>query len=712
MAREPAAEPNALLTDAELQLPADANTARALCQRLRAELERANEAYYVQDAPLMSDAQYDARLDLLGELERRYPELATPDSPTQRVGATRLGSDFRAVPHAVPMLSLGKANEPGEVRDWDLRVRKLLELSADAPVRLVCEPKFDGLSVELTYEGGVLVVGSTRGNGLVGEDVTANLRTLRQIPQRLPPDAPRLIDVRGEVYFPLPAFAALNERLAGDGEEPFANPRNAAAGSLRVKDPRVTGSRGLQFYAHGVGRLEGAPEIASQSQLFTHLRALGFPVSERIVVATALSEIDAYYEGLLRERAELPFEMDGIVIKVDDYGLQRQLGFVSRSPRWAVAWKFPPVQKDTRVLRISVSVGRTGACTPYAELEPVVLSGARVKMATLHNLDEVRRKDIREGDVALVERAGDVIPAVIKVYPERRPPEGLPEWRMPDACPVCGAPIEREEGEAVAYCTGSACAAQVVMKIFHFGGRGAMDIGGLGEKLIALLTTTLHEDGAPLVRDVSDLFDAARVNLATLSALPRFGEKSALNLLEQLESAKSRPLARLVYGLGIRHVGETVAQRLVSAVSSLQELAGQTEETLTAIEGVGPVVAHTVVGYFAQPTTQALVARLAALGLNLRATRVVGPKPLLGKTFVLTGTLASLSRDAAKERLVSLGAKVASSVSKKTDYVVAGEEAGSKLEKARELGRPILDEAAFLALLDEVTRGEPGGPPG
>jgi DNA ligase (NAD+) len=674
-------------------------------EKLRSLIELANEAYYLRDEPLMSDAEYDALLDELASMEARHPELATPDSPTQRVGTNLVSTDFRPVPHVVPMMSLGKANTLGEVREWGARVRRLLAVDDRAEIRLVCEPKLDGLSVELTYENGRLVCGSTRGDGQVGEDVTPNLRTLRQIPSQLPKGAPKLVDVRGEVYFPVPAFVALNRTLEAAGDEPFANPRNAAAGSLRQKDPRVTASRPLEFCAHGLGRCElsaGETPITSQSALFERLRTLGLRVSEHVAFVTTLDEVAAYYESLLAARPELPFEMDGIVIKVDDYALQRELGAVAKAPRWAVAWKFPPMQRDTKILRILVSVGRTGACTPFAELEPVVLSGARVRMATLHNEDEVRRKDIREGDHALVERAGDVIPAIVKVYPERRPPEGLPEWHMPAACPVCGAPIERVGDKAVAVCTGASCPAQLDMRIFHFGMRGAMDISGLGEKLIAQLTRTKHSDGEPLVRDVGDLFDVERVNLATLGTLPRMGEKSAANLLASIEAAKSRPLARVVFGLGILHVGETVAQRLADHVESLAALASMDEESLTAIDGVGPVVAAAVVAHFRDDRVRAVLAKLERFGVTPRNTnKAAGPKPLDGKTFVLTGTLMAMTRDEAKERILSLGGKVASSVSKKTDYVVAGEEAGSKLDKAKELGRPILDEAAFVALLSE-----------
>jgi DNA ligase (NAD+) len=669
--------------------------AREKLRWLRAEVDRANEAYYIRDQPIMSDAEYDALFDELVALEARFPELVTPDSPTQRVGAPLGETEFRPVKHAIPMLSLSKANELGEVREWDARVRKILGLDETAVVRYLCEPKYDGLSIELVYRDGRLETGSTRGDGETGEDVTPNLRTIKTIPSRLPEGAPPLLEVRGEVIFPVPAFQALNKRLEEEGKPIFANPRNAAAGSLRQKDPQVTASRPLEFFAHGLGRIENG--VRTQSDALALMERLGIRVSDRARVVTSIDEIAAYYESLLAERDRISYEMDGIVIKVDDIALQRELGQVSRSPRWAIAWKFPPVQKTTRILRILPSVGRTGAITPFAQLEPVILSGARVKQASLFNLDEIRRKDIREGDWALVQRGGEVIPNVVKVFPERRPPEGLPEWQMPAQCPVCGAKIERAEGEAVAYCTGIDCPAQRVQRILHFGGRGAMDIAGLGEKTIVQLTET------GLVRDVADLYDPDRVNLENLLRLERMGETSAQNLLQAIEASKDRPLARLIYGLSIRHVGETVAARLAAGVESLDELASASEERLMEIDGIGPVVAKSVATFFGNEATKAVVEKLKRFGVKTTGEpKPTGPRPLAGKTFVLTGTLESLSREEAKRLLESLGAKVASSVSKKTDYVVAGADAGSKLAKAKELGRSVLDEAGLKKLIEDA----------
>jgi DNA ligase (NAD+) len=688
--------------------------AAARADVLRRELERANHAYYVLDRPIMADAEYDALFDELASIEARFPDLVTPDSPTQRVGAAAVSTDFRPVPHAIPMLSLGKANEEAEVGEWIARVYRILGRTRGdehpaGPVAMSLEPKYDGLSVELVYRAGRLEVGSTRGDGFVGEDVTANLRTLAQVPSSLAgPDVPPLLEVRGEVYFPVEEFAELNKRLEAEGKPTLANPRNSAAGSLRQKDPAVTRSRPLRFVAHGVGGVEGTV-LKRHSDTLDLLAKLKFPIADRRRKATTEAEIAEFYRWLLRDREKLPYEMDGIVIKVDDFAAQRELGFVSRSPRWALAWKFPPVQKTTKILNILPSVGRTGAVTPFAQLEPVILSGARVKQASLFNMDEIERKDIRIGDYALVQRGGEVIPNVVQVFPERRAgrEDEVRKFEMPARHDFdgsgCAGPIERAEGEAVYYCTSPRCPVQLVQRIFHFGHRGAMDVGGLGEKTIEQLVE------AGLVADVGDLYDPTRIHQDALVALERMGEKSAENLLAAIARSKDRPLARLIYGLGIRHVGETVAERLAGGVARLRDFEGLPEEKLEEIEGIGPVVAASVAKFFAQEATKRLVEKLERFGVKTEGPpRESGPRPLAGKTFVLTGTLESLSREAAKELLQSLGAKVASSVSKKTDFVVAGAEAGSKLDKAKELGRPVLDEAAFRKLLDEARAGGAG----
>ncbi|HVY60616.1 MAG TPA: NAD-dependent DNA ligase LigA, partial [Planctomycetota bacterium] len=496
---------------------------------------------------------------------------------------------------------------------------------------------------------------------------------------------------------PIEGFQQLNQRLEAEGKPLVANPRNAAAGSLRQKDPEVTRGRPLEFLAHGLGGFQGL-DVKAHSEGLAALKGLGLPTTECVTIQS-LDQLFEFYRTILLQRDRLPYEMDGVVVKVDDFKLQAECGWVSRSPRWALAYKFPPVQRRTRILRIIPSVGRTGAVTPFAELEPVILSGARVKQASLFNLDEIRRKDIREGDVALVQRGGEVIPNVVKVYPEERPPGGLPEWQMPASCPACGAKIERPEGEAVAYCTGARCPIQIVQRIFHFASRGAMDIQGLGEKTLE----ALREAG--LVGDVGDVFFLPEKREALL-AIERMGEKTVDNLIERIRAAKDRPLARLVHGLGIRHVGETVAALLARGIHKLDDLAAASEERLLEIKGIGPVVAKSVHNFFHNPDTGVLLEKLRRAAAEGRVrvedeARPEGPKPFTGKTFVLTGTFESWTREALKERLEDWGAKVASSVSKKTDYVVAGAEAGSKLDKAKELNRPILDESGFKKLLAE-----------
>jgi len=669
----------------------DIDRIRERAGHLRERIEEANEAYYIGKQPILSDAEYDALYDELVEIEREHPELLAADSPTQRVGPrAAISTEFSPVEHSMPMLSLDKANSGEEVREWDVRVRRVMALPPEAPLAYSCEPKYDGLSVELVYRSGKLSVGSTRGDGYVGEDITPNIRTLKGVPQRLQGNgAPPLLEVRGEVYMPIGEFQKLVEKLRAEGRGVPANPRNFAAGSLRQKDPEATRSRPLEFLAHGVGKHDGL-ELRSHSQALEALRGLGIPATGSRVM-TSLDEVFAYFEDISSKRDALPYELDGVVIKVDDFRLQDELGIVSRHPRWAIAWKFPPVQRRTRILRIMPSVGRTGAVTPFAELEPVILSGATVKLASLFNMDEIRRKDIREGDIALVQRGGEVIPNVIKVYPEERPPEGLPEWNMPERCPVCGAAIERPEGEAMAYCTGASCPAQLVQRIFHFGGRGGLDIVGLGEKTIQQMVDS------GLLRDAGDIFSLTQEKLLELE---RMGEKSADNLVAAIEAAKERPLARLINALGIRHVGETVARTLARAYPKLESLAAATEEDLLGVSGIGPVVAKSVATYFLNPDARVLMDKLKAGGVRVEdESKGSGARPLAGKTFVLTGTFEKWSREALKELLEELGARVSSSVSKKTDWVVAGANAGTKLDRARELERPVIDEAELERIL-------------
>jgi DNA ligase (NAD+) len=671
----------------------DTDSVRERAERLRGEIERANQAYYLEGEPIMTDEEWDSLFDELVKLEKEHPEIVTPDSPTQRVGPRKITTEFRPVEHSIPMLSLDKANAEEEVREWEARLRRQLGLDAGATIAYFCEPKYDGLSIELVYRGGKLEVGSTRGDGTTGEDVTPNIRAIKDVPHRLSGRSPpRLLEVRGEVYMPRKAFDEVRRAFEAEGKPVPSNPRNFAAGSLRQKDPEVTRSRPLDFLAHGIGLAEGI-DAPGESEALAGIKALGIPTTGGRLVQS-LEEVSAYFHEILKQRESMPYEMDGVVIKVNDYRLQEELGSVSRHPRWAVAWKFPPVQRRTRILRIVPSVGRTGVITPFAELEPVILSGARVKQASLFNLDEVRRKDIREGDVALVQRGGEVIPNVVKVYPEERPPEGLPEWSMPESCPVCGAPIERPEGEAAAYCTGARCPAQLVQRLFHFGSRRGMDIEGLGEKTIAQMVST------GLVKDAGDLFAITKEDLL---AMERMGDKSAENLLAAVAASKDRPLARLVHALGIRHVGETVARLLARAFPRLDDLASAGEEALLAVNGIGPVVAKSVATFFGNPDSRMVIEKLRRAGVRLEEEeRSTGPKPLAGKTVVLTGTFDAWSREGLKELLEDKGAKVSSSVSKKTDYVIAGTSPGSKLEKARELGRPVLDEEGLKKLLAEV----------
>lgn len=676
---------------AHLTQPMTAMTVDARIGQLRVELERANQAYYVGKSPIMADAEWDALFDELTELERQHPELVIPTSPTQRVGSMdAVSTDFQPVQHSLPMMSLAKANSEEEFQDWDGRVRKILEFDRQSPLTYACEPKYDGLSIELVYRNGELVTASTRGDGFVGEDVTANVRTIQSVPSRLSgAEFPPLLEVRGEIYMPIEAFRDLNKRLEAEDKTLFANPRNAAAGSLRQKDATITRSRRLQFVAYGLGLTDGM-SIRRHSEALDTIRQYGLPVTN-VRLAPTLQDVANFYNDLLKNRDAQPYEMDGMVIKVDELRLQDILGAVSRSPRWAIAWKYPPIQRRTKILRIIPSVGRTGAITPFASLEPVILSGARVKQASLFNIDEIRRKDIREGDIALVQRGGEVIPNVVRVYPEERPPEGLPEWHLPEVCPACGAAIERTEGEAVAYCTGARCPVQLVQRLFHFGGRGAMDISGLGEKINLQLTE------AGFVQDVGDLFTLTREQLLSLE---RMGPKSADKLLAAIQAAKDRPVAKLIYGLGIRHVGETVAVVLAKAFPKLEDLVVADEATLLRVHNIGPIVAKSVVKFFHNPDIRVVIEKLRAAGVRLEDVAVeTGPQPLIGKTFVLTGSFVGYSRQGLKTLLEQMGAKVASSVSKSTDYVVAGADPGTKLAKATELGRPILNEEQFDELL-------------
>lgn len=667
----------------------------ARAAELREVIERANYDYYVLDAPTLPDAEYDRLFRELQELEREYPALATPDSPTVRIGVTPL-TEFAQVAHATPMLSLANAFGEAEVEAFDRRVREGLEANHD--VGYAVEPKFDGLAVSLAYERGVLVQGATRGDGHTGEEVTANLRTVRAVPLRLRDGAaPGLLEVRGEVFMLKRDFQALNREQRRAGGKEFANPRNAAAGSLRQLDSRVTASRRLTFCAYGLGRHSGGrvPQDRHSHQL-DYLAALGFPVSAQRRVVSGLTGLLGYYRDIERRRAELPFEIDGVVYKVDDLRGQDRLGYVSRAPRFALAHKFAAEEEITQVLGIDVQVGRTGALTPVARLAPVFVGGVTVTNATLHNEDEIRRKDVRIGDTVIVRRAGDVIPEVVSVVKERRP-AGARLFHLPAACPVCGSRVERPEDEAIARCTaGLYCPAQRKQALLHFASRRALDIEGLGEKLVDQLVDR------GIVKTPADLY---RLDLKTLSDLERMGEKSAANLLSTIDRSRSTTLDRFIYALGIRNVGEATARDFARHFGGLDALMEADAERLQAVPDVGPVVAGSIARFFGEPRNRKVVQELRRLGVRWRESGAQRARdlPLAGKTFVLTGTLPHLTREEATERILERGGRVSGSVSKKTHYVVAGADPGSKLEKARELGIRVLDEEALLGLLERKT---------
>ncbi len=671
-------------------------TAAQRIAHLRAEIERHNHAYYVLDAPTIPDAEYDKLFRELQALEAQHPELLTPDSPTQRVGGKVLDG-FASVRHTVPMLSIRTETdtESSGATNFDTRVRNALGSAGD--IEYACELKFDGLAVNLRYEKGVLVQAATRGDGETGEDVTQNVRTIHCVPLHLRGCAAEVLEVRGEVYMSRGDFERYNEKQRAQGLATLVNPRNGAAGSIRQLDPKLAARRPLSFFAYGLGEVHGWALPETHSGILDALARFGIPVcAERAVVrgAGALAE---FHRRVAAKRDELPFDIDGVVYKVNDLKLQAALGFVSREPRWAVAHKFPAEEQLTIVRDIEVQVGRTGKLTPVAKLEPVFVGGTTVSNATLHNEGEIRRKDVHIGDTVIVRRAGDVIPEVVGVLPERRPADAKP-FVMPTTCPVCGSHVVREEGEADARCTGGLfCAAQRKQAILHFAGRRAMDIEGLGDKLVDQL---VDEN---IIHSLSDLYNRKVLNLQSLVALERMAEKSAQNIVDALEKSKSTTLNRFLFALGIRHVGESTAKDLARHFGKLDVIMQAGEDQLLAVHDVGPVVAQSIVAFFGEMHNREVVQQLRALGVHWEEHdgAMNEQLPLSGKTFVLTGTLASLARDEAKFRLEALGAKVAGSVSKKTDYVVAGEEAGSKLEKARELNIPVWDEQQLLERLKE-----------
>lgn len=682
---------------------------------LRREIDRHNHHYYVLDAPIVSDAEYDRLMNELAALEAAHPDLITPESPTQRVGGVPLAA-FGSVRHAVVMRSLGNAFESDDVRAFDRRNAETLTaaglLPADGRVEYMAELKFDGLAVSLRYEAGRLVQAATRGDGQTGEDITANVRTVRSVPLRLRGERlPEVLEVRGEMLMTRADFQRLNEVQQQRREKIFVNPRNAAAGSLRQLDPRITATRPLRFFAYGWGEIrlrhDGQVDLFRQeaghagmpqdthSGMLDWFASMGLPVNALRRVVSGPDELLAYYDEVGGQRADLPFDIDGVVYKVDSLKAQGVLGYVARAPRYALAHKFPAQEETTVVLDIDVQVGRTGALTPVARLKPVFVGGVTVTNATLHNEDEIRRKDVRIGDTVVVRRAGDVIPEIVASVPALRPDDAR-QFEMPVSCPVCGSAVERLEDEAAARCTGGLfCAAQRKQSLTHAAGRKALDIEGLGEKLVDQLV----ESGR--VKSLADLFT---LNVLELSAYERMGRKSAENLIQAIDKARRPDLGRLLFALGIRHVGETTARDLARHFGSIEAIVRADEEALLAVRDVGPVVAGSVSRFFAEPHNLEIVAALRAAGVEPVAEAVApeGELPLAGRTLVLTGTLPNWSRDEATRRIMAAGGKVSGSVSRKTAYVVAGEEAGGKLEKARTLGVRIVDEDGLKGLLGDI----------
>jgi DNA ligase (NAD+) len=688
------------MTDERVVVPASYEQASRRAEKLAAEIRHHNWRYYALDAPEIADGAYDALVRELVAIEDAYPELATPDSPTQRVGAGPSDA-FAPVMHAQRMYSLDNAMDGRELSAWLERV----ERDADGrPVEYMCELKIDGSSIALTYEDGVLVRAATRGDGVTGEDVTANIRTVKSVPLRLLEQVRGTLEVRGEVYMPKASFVRLNEEQDEAGSSPFANPRNAAAGSLRQKDPAVTAARDLSTFVYQVVD-PVSRGLSGQRAALEWLARAGFKVNPDIQCCATPDEVRAYCEAAIGRRGDLPYEIDGVVVKVDSFALQDELGSTSKAPRWAIAFKFPPEEKTTRLIDIGVSVGRTGALTPYAVFEPVSVAGSTIARATLHNADEVARKGVLVGDTIVVRKAGDVIPEV--VGPVERLRDGTERaWVMPDTCPSCGASAWRLEGEAVWRCTNVGCPAQRHERLLHWASRGAMDIDGLGEEIMA----RLEEEG--LVHDVADLYRLTAATLASLetgrlrkdgSAIA-LGETIAAKLVAGIEASRDRPLARLLFGLGMRHVGATVAEQIARAYPSLDAIEAASEDDLAAVEGVGPRIAGSVRAFFSNPDNLAVLERLAEAGVcTADEATEIREQTLAGTTWVLTGALERFSRDAATAALKALGAKVTGSVSKKTSFVVVGADPGSKYDSARELGIRILSEAELAATLESGT---------
>ncbi len=675
----------------------DRNEARRRLQELRSQINYHNYRYYVLDDPVISDGEYDRLFRELLDIEQRFPDLVTPDSPSLRVGGPPL-EQFATVRHAQPMLSLDNVFSAGELAAFDEKIHRYLQMEGE--IVYVAEPKMDGLAVELIYEDGLFVLGSTRGDGHVGEDITAQLRTVQAIPLRLRPDrdqpVPASLSVRGEVFLTRAGFIELNRQREEAGEPLFANPRNAAAGSLRQLDPRVTASRPLSFFVYAVGDTSVTP-CSSQGELFDYLAALGFRVNPHIRRDATLADVRAHYERLLEIRHDLDYEIDGMVVKVNSFTLQRRLGNTARAPRWAVAWKFPAMQATTIIRDVEFQVGRTGAITPVAILEPVAVEGVIVQRASLHNEDEIRRKDLRIGDTVLIQRAGDVIPEVIKPIVEKRTGKE-PPIRFPETCPVCGHRLVRPRGEAIIRCVNPHCPAQRLQSLVYFASKSGLDLEGLGKKNMEKLFD------AGLVRDLPDIFRLRRDDLARLEG---WGDKSADNLIRAIGRARTTTLSRFLAALGIRYVGEVTAELLARRYTSLEALMNVDREELMEIEGVGEQVASSLVDYFSDPSTRKMLAELFAAGLTI----VPGPegdRPLEGRVFLFTGSLKSMSRNEAKQLVRDLGGQVVSGISRRVTDLVAGERVGSKLKKARELGIRILHEEDFLELTGRRAGGKDG----
>ncbi|HVN90560.1 MAG TPA: NAD-dependent DNA ligase LigA [Candidatus Binataceae bacterium] len=669
----------------------DLKELNAEAEKLRELIHHHNYRYYVLDDPEVTDAEYDQLMRQLEALELAHPELLTPDSPTQRVGAAP-SEKFGVVVHRQMMMSLSNAMDAEEMVEFDQRIKRFLK--DDSHIEYVAEVKLDGLAVELVYEEGRLTVGSTRGDGINGEDVTQNIRTIKSIPLRLIKPAhhsmPKILEVRGEVIFSRKGFDRLNEQRVKAGEAPFMNPRNAAAGSLRQLDPKITASRPLDIFCHSAGVMDGVG-FASQWEFLQELKQFGLRVNPLSRICRKVDEVIDYWKELTERRHELDYEADGVVAKVNSFELQNRLGEVSRSPRWAIAFKFKAQQAETCVNEIAVQVGRIGSLTPVAKLEPVPLAGVTISNASLHNLDEIRRKDIRQGDTVLIERAGDVIPYVVRVTREAKPRS--PQFEMPDHCPECGGSIVHEEGEVAYFCVNANCPARMRESIRHFASKTALDIEGLGDKLVAQLV----DKG--LVKELDDIY---RIKKSDLLGLERMADRSAQNILEAIDRSRDAALERLINGLGIRHVGESTARQLALRFKTIEALMDATEDDLTGVRDIGGEVARSIREYFDEPRNRHAVERLA------RELKIIAPQePAQGrgalreKSFVLTGGLASMTREEAERRILGAGGRVTSSVSRKTDFVVAGTDPGSKLRKAQELGVRVLDEAEFAALLGE-----------